>query len=94
MSVCIGHKLKRDGSIKLLRSLSVAAVYALNDENVESEDDMNEGNSKSQVEEDRTRVQHVERFPRLKLSTFLIIKFLQFTILRAENILLLAYHSV
>ena len=63
----VGHKLKRDGS-KLLRSLSVAAAFAFDDQNVESEDDMTEGNSKSQVEGDKTEelqeqyVYHVKRF--------------------------------
>ena len=38
----------------MLRSLSVAAAVALNDQSVESEDDMTEGNSKSEVEGEKT----------------------------------------
>lgn len=62
-----GHKVKRDGS-RLLRSLSVATAVALNDQSVESEDDTTptEGNSKSEVESEKTGkpqetpVHHVE----------------------------------
>ena len=52
-NVLLGHKLKRNGG-RLLRSLSVAAAVALNDQSVESEDDMTEGNSKSEVEGEKT----------------------------------------
>jgi hypothetical protein len=66
-NLLVGHKVKRDGS-RLLRSLSVATAVALNDQSVESEDDTTEGNSKSEVESEKTGkpqetpVHHVERF--------------------------------
>ena len=64
----VGHKLKRDGS-RLLRSLSVVAAVALNDQTVESDDDTTQGNSKSEVEGEKNGkaqeqpAQRVERLP-------------------------------
>ncbi|XP_028399492.1 transmembrane protein 245-like [Dendronephthya gigantea] len=55
-----GPELKRDGS-KLLRSLSMAAAVALNDQTgAESEDDSMEENSKSGEKTEKPQEQHVQ----------------------------------